>query len=96
MPSMREATIIVAARFGGGSPYARAIGAELRARRLSARLTQRQLARPLTGAYVSSVETGRIVPSLPALLLMLDRLELSAAIYFEAVNCRLRVGTLAG
>ncbi len=64
-------------------------------RRLGARLTQRQLAVPLTAAYASSVETGRVMPSLPALLLMLERLELSAAIYFEAVNCRLRLATLA-
>ena len=95
MWSMRDATIIVARRFGGGTPYAKAIGAELRARRLHARLTQRQLALPHTGAYVSSVETGRVMPSLPALLLMLERLELSAPVYFEAVNCRLRVGTLS-
>ena len=91
---MRKATIILGRRYGGGSAYAQAIGAELRERRGRARLTQRQLARPLSGAYVSSVESGRVVPSLPALLLMLERLDLSAAIYFEAVDCRLRTGTL--
>jgi len=45
---------------------------------------------PLSGAYVSSVETGRVIPSLPALLMMLNRLGVSAPVYFEAVNCRLR------
>lgn len=67
---------------------------ELRARRKEARLTQRELAVPLSGAYVSSVESGRVVPSVPALMVMRERLDLSAAIYFEAVNCRLRGDTL--
>ncbi len=70
---MRDATIILGSRFGGGSAYARAKGAELRARRLTARLTQRELALPLSGAYVSSVESGRVVPFVPALMLMLER-----------------------
>ena len=94
MLCVRDATIILGLRFGGGSPYARALGAELKARRTEAGLTQRELAMPLSGAYASSVESGRVVPSVPALMLMLERLDLSAAIYFEAVNCRLRGGTL--
>ncbi len=88
--AMRDATIFLATRYGAGSAHSRAIGQELRARRVAARMSQRALASPLSAAYVSSVETGRVVPSLPALMLMLERLGLSAPIYFEAVNCRLR------
>lgn len=89
-PRMRDATIILGTQYGARSAFCRAAGEELRARRLAARLTQAALADPLTAAYVSAVENGRVVPSLPALLFMLDRLGVSAAIYFEAVNCRLR------
>lgn len=39
-------------------------------------MTQSDLGGPLTRAFVSSVEAGRTVPSLAALLLMLERLEL--------------------
>lgn len=89
---MRNATITLAARFGAASGHAQAVGAELRARRLSSGLTQRELAAPLTSAYISSVERGRVVPSLPALLMMLERLGVSAPTYFESINCRLRSG----
>lgn len=87
---MRDATIFLSRTYGAQSFYGIAIGAELRSRRLEAGLSQRSLGTPLSGAYVSSVEGGRVVPSLPALLMMLDRLNVSAPIYFEAVNCRLR------
>lgn len=87
---MRNTTIFLEQTYGARSAFCAAIGAELRARRLACRLSQRELATPLTAAYVSSVETGRVIPSLPALLMMLDRLGVSPPIYFEAVNCRLR------
>jgi transcriptional regulator with XRE-family HTH domain len=81
---------MLAHTYGARSAYCAALGAELRARRLAGRLSQRALGSPLSAAYVSSVEIGRVIPSLPALLMMLDRLGVSAPIYFEAVNCRLR------
>lgn len=86
---MRAATILLASRYGGRSPLAIAVGTELLSLRVARGLTQRELAEPLTGAYVSSVEHGRAVPSLPALLLMLDRLDVPASVFFEGVNARL-------
>ena len=65
------------------------MGVELRALRQRAGLTQAQLAAPLTAAYVSSLELGRVFPSVPALAMLLDRLDVSLAQYFVAVNKRL-------
>lgn len=87
---VRSATIYLAPKYGAESAWSDAIAAELRSRRLVVGLSQVQLGDPLSGSYVSAVETGKVVPSLPALLLMLERLGLSAPIFFEAVNCRLR------
>lgn len=87
---MRNATIFLATTYGAQSPYSHALGRQLRALRRESRLSQRQLAQPLSGSYVSSIEAGRVVPSLPALLLMLERLGVSAGAFFEAVNCRLQ------
>lgn len=44
-------------------------------------LAQGELAGPLTGAYLPSVEHGRTVPSLPALLLLLERLGVPAPVF---------------
>lgn len=65
------------------------MGIELRALRRRAGLTQAQLAEPKTAAYVSSIEVGRVFPSVPALAMLLDRLDVSLAQYFVAVNSRL-------
>lgn len=86
---MRDATIFLATHYGARSRYAGALGAEIRARRVALGLTQRRLATPLTAAYVSSVEAGRVMPSLAALLMMLERLQVPPSIYFAAVNRRL-------
>lgn len=86
---MRVATMRLSRRYGGGSAWAQAVGAELRSLRRARGLAQRELASPLTGAYVSSVEHGRVVPSLPALLLLLEHLDVSASVFFEGVNTRL-------
>lgn len=86
---MRSATILLSSRYGSGSALAMAVGTELRSLRIARGLAQREQAQPLTGAYVSSVEHGRAVPSLPALLLMLDRLDVPASVLFEGVNSRL-------
>lgn len=83
------ATILLVRRYGGGSAWAQAVGSELRSLRRARGLAQRELASPLTGAYVSSVERGRVVPSLPALLLLLEHLDVPASVFFERVNSRL-------
>lgn len=85
---MRNATIFLARRYGTHE-FAAAMGIELRALRRRAGLTQAQLAEPLTAAYVSSIELGRVFPSVPALAMLLDRLDVSLAQYFVAVNNRL-------
>lgn len=85
---MRNATIFLATRYGT-QRFAVAMGTELRALRRAAGLTQAQLAAPLTAAYVSSIEVGRVFPSVPALAMLLDRLGVSLAQYFAAVNSRL-------
>lgn len=77
-------------RYGPESAWSAAIAAEIRFRRRARGFSQADLAEPLSGSYVSAVEAGRVMPSLPALLYMLERLDVSAPIFFEAVNCRLR------
>jgi transcriptional regulator with XRE-family HTH domain len=70
----------------GGSEFARRVGQTIRQARLRVGLTQKQLASPLTGAFVSRVEHGRIVPSLPALVLLVGRLDLSMDEFFRLVG----------
>jgi transcriptional regulator with XRE-family HTH domain len=67
-------------------PLASAIGFELRRHRVEAGLTQTTLGEPLTRAFVSAVERGHVVPSLPALALLVDRLGLSLAEFFSGVQ----------
>lgn len=64
----------------------RALGRQLRRLRTDRDLTQRELGAPLTRAYVSAVEAGRTVPSLPALQLMVDRLDMPLSAFFEQVE----------
>ena len=63
-----------------------ALGRRLRQLRKDRDLTQGELGAPLTRAYVSAVEAGRTVPSLPALQLMVDRLDVPLSAFFEAVE----------
>ena len=62
------------------------LGSEVRRRRLAAHLSQVQLSAPLTRAYISQVEAGRTLPSLPALIVLADRLGTSAHEILESVN----------
>jgi transcriptional regulator with XRE-family HTH domain len=71
----------------------RALGVELRRRRLALSLTQQELGAPLTRAYVSAVESGRIVPSLPALRHMTDRLQVPLSAFFDVVERAVSNGT---
>lgn len=62
------------------------LGVELRRRRLAARLSQDDVSPPLTRGFVSQVERGRTMPSLPALIVMSERLGTSADEVLRAVN----------
>jgi transcriptional regulator with XRE-family HTH domain len=62
------------------------LGVELRRRRLAARLSQDDVSAPLTRGFVSQVERGRTMPSLPALIVMSERLGTSADEVLRAVN----------
>jgi transcriptional regulator with XRE-family HTH domain len=73
-------------RYQGGTEFAHSVGSTLRLMRTRKGLTQAQLAAPFTAAFVSSVEHGRIVPSLPALRMLTERLELSMHEFFGLVE----------
>jgi len=83
---MRKSTIRKHTVGGPDGDLARAIGVELRRRRVDAGLTQTTLGEPLTRGFVSAVERGRVVPSLAALVLLVDRLGLSLAEFFSGVQ----------
>jgi transcriptional regulator with XRE-family HTH domain len=62
------------------------LGQELRRRRLEANLSQATMGAPMTGAYISQVESGRTLPSLPALIVLAERLGTSADEILKSVN----------
>jgi transcriptional regulator with XRE-family HTH domain len=68
-----------------------AIGRELRRRREARGLTQASLGSPLTRGFVSAVERGRTMPSIPALALLADRLEIPLDAFFSAVKIDMTV-----
>lgn len=59
-------------------------------------MSQAALGAPLTRAYVSAVETGRVVPSLPALEHMVNRLGSSLSDFFAAVERDRAGGSIGG
>ena len=67
------------------------LGSEVRRRRLAAHLSQVALSSPLTRAYISQVESGRTLPSLPALIVLAERLGTSADEILKSVNQTLSV-----
>jgi len=83
---MRKSSIHKQARAGRGSALSVAIGRELRRRRVGAGLTQAALATPFTRAFVSAVEQGLAMPSIPALVLLTDRLDTPLEEFFQGVN----------
>ena len=83
---MQSSSISKQTRAGPGSPLSLAIGAELRRRRLALGMTQASLGRPLTRAFVCGVERGHTVPSVSALALLVDRLDVSLTEFFRGVN----------
>lgn len=54
-------------------------------------MTQSSLGAPLTRAFVSSVEHGRTIPSIPALALLADRLEVPLDEFFSGVKEQMTV-----
>jgi transcriptional regulator with XRE-family HTH domain len=71
---------------GRAGQFSQSLGSELRRRRIAARLSQDEMSRPLTRAFISQVESGRSMPSLPALIVMSERLGTSADEVLKAVN----------
>jgi transcriptional regulator with XRE-family HTH domain len=86
---MRTSTIAKQRTGGRDSAFARALGREIRQRREALGLTQTIAAGPLTRAFVSSVESGRLIPSLPSLLIIARQLNASAATILRAVELQL-------
>jgi transcriptional regulator with XRE-family HTH domain len=68
-----------------------AIGRELRRQRRAKGLTQASLGSPLTRGFVSAVERGRTVPSIAALALLADRLDVPLDAFFWAVKLDMTV-----
>jgi transcriptional regulator with XRE-family HTH domain len=71
---------------GRAQEFSLGLGSELRRRRLAARLSQDELSRPLTRAFISQVEHGVAMPSLPALIVISERLGTSADEVLKSVN----------
>lgn len=71
---------------GRATKFSASLGSELRRRRLAAQLSQGEMSPPLTRAFISQVELGRTMPSLPALIVMSERLGTSADEVLRAVN----------
>ncbi len=74
---------------------ARELGARIRSARRARNLTQGQLGDPLTKGYVSAVERGRTLPSVGALLLLADHLEIGVEELLRDVKERSTVGYTA-
>lgn len=71
---------------GRATRFSTSLGSELRRRRIAARLSQDEMSPPLTRGFISQVELGRTMPSLPALIVMSERLGTSADEVLKAVN----------
>ena len=68
------------------SEFARNLGSLIRARRRDLGMTQTELGWPLTKGFVSEVERGRSLPSLGALVLMAQRLDVPVSYLLDEVN----------
>lgn len=74
---------------GSGSPFAQALGGELRRRRQALGLSQSDVGQPLTRAFLSSVEVGRVLPSISSLVMIARRLNTTAATILASVDRQL-------
>ena len=88
-PRMRVSTISKHHEGGAGTSFARVLGSEVKRRRSQLGLSQATVGMPLSRAFMSSVETGRLVPSLPSLLIIARRLNTSAAAILASVEAQL-------
>jgi transcriptional regulator with XRE-family HTH domain len=71
---------------GRATRFSTSLGSELRRRRLAAQLSQDEMSSPLTRGFISQVELGLTMPSLPALIVMAERLGTSADEVLKSVN----------
>jgi transcriptional regulator with XRE-family HTH domain len=71
---------------GRATRFSASLGSELRRRRIAAQLSQDEMSPPLTRGFISQVELGRTMPSLPALIVMAERLGTSADEVLKSVN----------
>jgi len=83
---MRMSTICKLSVLRTGAPALLALGARIRGLRLAAGLTQAEAAGPFSAAYVSAIEHGKVIPSLPALVLLATRLEVTPSELLADVN----------
>jgi transcriptional regulator with XRE-family HTH domain len=83
-------TIAKQRRAGPGAAFAVTLGAVIREERRRSSLSQAALGGSLSRAFVSQLEQGKLVPSLGSLLLIADRLGLTAADILCVVTSRLR------
>jgi transcriptional regulator with XRE-family HTH domain len=67
------------------------LGIEIRRRRLEAHLSQSGMSSGLSRAFISQLESGRALPSLPALIVLAERLGTSADEILKSVNQALSV-----
>ena len=89
--NVRKSSIAKHQRAGAGSPLSVAIGRELRRQRRARGLTQASLGAPLTRGFISAVERGKAVPSIPALALLADRLDVPLDVFFSGVKLDMTV-----
>jgi transcriptional regulator with XRE-family HTH domain len=83
---VRSSTIAKHRAAGAGTPFALALGQAIRSRRRQLGLSQEELGRPLSKTFVSLLEHGRLSPSLGSLVLIADRLGVTASDLLHEVN----------
>lgn len=71
------------------TPLTIAVGRELRRRRTELGLSQAAVATPFTRALVCAVEHGRSLPSLTALSVFLEHLDVPLHEFFEGVHSQM-------
>ncbi len=94
--AMRMSTISKLSLLRAGSPALVVLGARVRRLRLEAGLTQAEAAGPFSAAYVSAIEHGKIIPSLPALVLLATRLGVTPSDLLTGVNFLVSTGYTPG
>lgn len=89
-------TILKQSDTGAGTAFAIALGREVRRRRLGLGLSQAAAGEPLSRAFLSSIEVGRVVPSIPSLVMIARRLNTTAAAILASVDRQLEDETGIG